>query len=176
MVDGGEGDLARLDPDDLLAELEDDVVAAVLAGAPGLAVADIRAGQVLELEGDVLADMAGPGALLEPGDESAAPAEAAGVILEARQEVDEGVGEARDPVRREVLEDAKIDDHPDDRLAGPVVRAAQDPRLEDPEGRLGALAAGDAVRGPASRCRRCGCWGAGRSANLLRARLRCGPG
>ena len=142
VVDEGDGDLAGLDPDVLLAVLVDDVVAAVLAGAPGLAVADVGAGEVLELEGDVLRDVAHPRAVAEPRDEAAAPAEAAGVVLEARQQADEGVGEARDLVRREVLEDAEVDDHPDDRLAGPVVRAAEDPGLDDLEGGLGARAAG----------------------------------
>ena len=142
VVDEGDGDLAGLDPDALLAELVDHVVAAVLAGAPRLAVADVGAGEVLELEGDVLGDVAHPRAVAEPRDEAAAAAEAAGVVLEARQQADEGVGEARDLVRREVLEDAEVDDHPDDRLAGPVVRAAQDAGLDDLEGRLGRGAAG----------------------------------
>jgi hypothetical protein len=67
------------------------------------------------------------------------------MVLEARQELDEGFGEARDLVAREVLEDAEVDDHPDDRFARPVVRAAQDPGLDDPEGRLGALPVGGSV-------------------------------
>ena len=66
VVDERDGDLAGLDPDRLLAVLVDHVVAAVLAGAAGLAVADVGAGEVLELEGDVLGDVAGPGAFLEP--------------------------------------------------------------------------------------------------------------
>ena len=37
-----------------------------------------------------------------------------------------------------LLEDAEVDQQPDDRLARPVVRAAQDARLEDAQGRLGA--------------------------------------
>jgi len=120
----------------------------VLAGAPGLAVADVRAGEVLQLERDVLGDVAGPRSLAQPGDEATPTAEAAGVILEARQEVDEGFGEARVQVRGEVLEDAEVDDHPDDRLPRPVVRAAKDPRLEDPKRRLGS--ARSALGGTAS--------------------------
>jgi hypothetical protein len=152
VIDEGNGDLAGLDPDVLLAVLVNDVVAAVLAGAARLAVADVRAGEVLELERDVLGDVAHPRAVAEPRDEPAAPAEAAGVVLEARQQADKSVCEARDLVRREVLKDAEIDDHPDDRLAGPVVRAAEDPRLDDLEGGLGAAAAGP-VRGAALRRR-----------------------
>ena len=57
------------------------------------------------------------------------------MVLERRQEGDQRVAEARDPVRRELLEVAEIDQHPDDRLAGPVVRAAQDAGLEDPQRR-----------------------------------------
>ncbi len=131
VVDERDGHPARLEPDRLLAVLVDAVVLAVHAGRAGLAVADVGAGEVLELEGDVLGDVAGPGALLEPGDEAAAPAERAGVVLEGRQQRDERVAEARDPVGRELLEDAEVDEHPDDRLARPVVRAAQDAGLED---------------------------------------------
>ncbi len=102
---------------------------------PGLAVADLRAGQDLELERDVLGDVAGPGAVAKSGDEAATPAERTGVIVQRRQEGDQRVVEPRDPVGRELLQHAEIDEHPDDRLARPVVRAAQDARLQDPEGR-----------------------------------------
>ena len=142
VVDEGDGNLASLDPDVLLAEFEDDVVAAVLTRAPGLAVADVRAGQVLEFECDVFRDVAGPGPVAKPRDEATPPPEAAGMVLEARQQPGKGVGEARDLVRREVLEHAEVDDHPDDRLAGPVVRAAEDAGLDDLEGRFGACCAG----------------------------------
>ena len=59
------------------------------APAPGSCRGGRRAGEVLELERDVLGDVAGPGAVLEPGDEPAAPAEGAGVVLEAGQGLDE---------------------------------------------------------------------------------------
>ena len=170
VVDEGDGDLAGLDPDGLLAELVDHVVVAVLAGAPGLAVADVGPGEVLELEGDVLGDVAGPRAFSQAGDEAAAPTEAAGVVLEARQEADEGVGEARDLVAWEILEDAEVDDHPDDRLAGPVVRAAEDSRFDDPEGRLRAAAVRGAVARAAS-LRGCD-FGGGRRRVHARARAR----
>jgi hypothetical protein len=47
LVDERDGDLAGLDADALLAVLEDDVVAAVLAGAAGLAVTNVGASEVL---------------------------------------------------------------------------------------------------------------------------------
>ena len=160
VVDEPDGRLAGLDPDLLLAVLEDHVVAAVLAGAAGLAVADVGAGEVLELERDVLRHVPDPGALAEPRDEPAAPPERAGVVLERRQHADQRVDEARDLVARELLEHAEVDDLADDRLARPVVGAAEDARLEDPEAGLGARAAGP-VGGPAAgarapcRCRPC---------------------
>ena len=135
VVDERDGHPAGLEPDGLLAVLEDAVVLAVRAGRARLAVADVGAGEVLELERDVLGDVAGPGPVAQPRDEAAAPAERAGVVLEGRQERDERVGEAGELVRRVLLEDAEVDEHADDRLAGPVVRAAQDARLEDPQGR-----------------------------------------
>ena len=111
VVDQGDRHPAGLDPDVLLAELVDDVVLAVRAGRPGLAVADVGPGQVLELERDVLGDVTGPRPLAQPGDEAAAPAERAGVVLERRQQLDEAVDEAGDLVRRELLEDAEVDEH-----------------------------------------------------------------
>ena len=95
VVDERDGELAGLDADVLLAELVDDVVLAVRPGGPGLAVADVGPGEVLELEGDVLGDVADPGPLLEPGHEAAAPAERAGVVLERWHQLDQPVGEAR---------------------------------------------------------------------------------
>ena len=88
-----------------------------------------------------------PRAVPQPRDEAAAPAERAGVVLEGRQQRDERVGEARDLVRRELLEHAEVDEQPDDRLAGPVVRAAQDARLEDAQRRRGPLGAAPSARG-----------------------------
>ena len=178
VVDEGDGDLAGLGADRLLAELVDHVVAAALAGAAGLAVADVRAGEVLQLEGDVLGDVAGPGPLPQPRDEAAAAAEGAGVVLEAREELDEGFGEARHRVGGELLEDAEVDNHSDDRLPGPIVGAAEDARLDDAEGGLGPVAVGlgvdgaAATRGRGRRGRRGG-RGVLRRRRLRRARFRC---
>ncbi len=77
-----------LDADLFLAELVDDVVAAARPGRAGLAVADVGAGEDLELEGDVLGDVARPGAVAQAGQEATAPAERAGVVLERRHELD----------------------------------------------------------------------------------------
>src|SRR4051794_32071403 len=86
MVDEGHGDLAGLDADLLLAELVDHVVLAGLAGSPCLADADRRAGDVLQLERDVLRDVTQPRALGEPRQETAAAAERAGMVGERRKE------------------------------------------------------------------------------------------
>ena len=131
--------------------------------AAGLAVADVGAGEVLELERDVLGDVAGPGAVAEPRDEPAAPAERAGVVLEGRQQLDERLDEARDRVRRELLEHAEVDEHADDRLARPVVRAAQDARLEDAQRRLRARLA---RRAPCDRGPRAGGVARGRASRI----------
>ena len=60
VVDEGDGHPAGLEPDLLLAVLVDAVVLAGRAGGARLAVADVGAGQVLELERDVLGDVADP--------------------------------------------------------------------------------------------------------------------
>jgi hypothetical protein len=109
VVDEGHGHPPGLQPDRLLAVLEDAVVLAGLAGRARLAVADVGPGEVLELERDVLGDVAGPRPVAQPRDEPAAPPERAGVVLERRQQGDERVGEARDRVRRVLLEDAEVD-------------------------------------------------------------------
>ena len=188
MVDEGDGDLAVLDPYVLLAVLVVHVVAAVLADRPGLAVADVRAGEVLELQRDVLGDVASPRPLAETGDEATPAAEGAGVVLEARQQLDQRLGEAGDLVARELLERPEVDEHPHDRLARPVVRTAEDPRLEDPEAwlrtadvrwtdrRAAARPRGRRRhRGRRERGRRERVWRCGSSPDLLLARLGCGP-
>ena len=135
VVDQPDGHDAGLEPDHLLAVLEDAVVLPVRAGRAGLAVADVGAGEVLELERDVLGDVARPRPLAEPRDEAAAAAERAGVVLERRDQGDQGVGEVRQQVRGVLLEHAEVDQHADDRLARPVVRPAQHPGLEDAQRR-----------------------------------------
>ena len=96
MVDERDRHPARLEADRLLAVLEDAVVLPVLARRPGLAVADVGAGEVLELESDVFGDVADPGPVAKPAEEAAPPTERAGVILETGHQLDERLGEARD--------------------------------------------------------------------------------
>ena len=131
VVDECDGDLAGLDADALLGILVDDVVLAVGTGRARLAVPGLGAGEGLQLERDVLRDMAHPRAFAESADEAAAATEGAGVLLERRHRRHQAVGEAGHQVRGEVLEDAEVDDHADDRLARPVVGAAHDARLDD---------------------------------------------
>ncbi len=131
VVDEADGELPRLDPHLLLAVLVDHVVATVLAGSSGLALAHVRAGQVLELERDVLRHVAGPGALPEARDEPAAAAQAAGVVLERGQHLDQRVHEAGDRVGGELLQDAQVHDLADHRRPHPVAGASQDAGLQD---------------------------------------------
>ena len=86
VVDEGDGDLAGLDAHVLLAVLVDDVVVAVRAGRARLAMARLGAGEGLQLERDVLRDVAQPRALPQSADEAAAATERAGVLLERGQE------------------------------------------------------------------------------------------
>ena len=164
VVDQGDGHLPGLEADLLLAVFEDAVVLAGRAGRPGLAVADVGPGEVLELQGDVLGDVADPGAVAQPADEAPASPQRAGVVLERRQERDEGVGEVRELVRRVLLQDAQVHEHPDDRLARPVVGAAQDAGLEDPQGRRGPSRSGNGRPGPGRA--RSAALGAGRGCGL----------
>ncbi len=100
VIDQGDRHAARLQPDGLLAVLVDAVVLADRPRRPRLAVADVGPGQVLELERDVLGDVAHPRPVAQPGDEAAAPAERTGVVLERRQQRDERIGEVGQGVRR----------------------------------------------------------------------------
>ena len=150
VVDERDGHPAGLQPDRLLSVFEDAVVLPDRAGRARLAVAHIGTGQVLELERDVLGDVPHPGPLAEPGDEAATTAERAGVILERRQQRDQRVGEVRQRVRRVPLEHAEVDEQADDRLARPVVRAAQHARLDDPQAGLGSRRRARGRAAPAS--------------------------
>ena len=70
---------------DLLVDVPvDDVVLTGDAGAAGLAAAHVVAGLLLQLQRDVLGDVAEPGALLEPLEEAAAVAARAGVPGQTR--------------------------------------------------------------------------------------------
>jgi len=74
----------------------------------------------------VLGDVAEPGPLAQSLDEPSGLTPRAGVPLQARQQLEELVGEEGDGVRRVALEDAEVDDEMDRLLVGPDVRAAVD--------------------------------------------------
>ena len=131
VVDQAHGELAGGHADALLRVRVDDVVLPRLAGAAGLAAADLRARLALELERDVLGDMPDPGALVQPIGEAADAPGAARVLADAGQHLEQSLAEAGDRVRREVLEDPEVDDELDRRVVVPVVRAAEDPGLDD---------------------------------------------
>ena len=124
---------ARFEADRLLAVFVDAVVLTDRSRRARLAVPDVGPGQVLELERHVLGDVAHPRPVAQPGDEAAATTERTGVVLERRQQGDQRIGEVRDQVGRVLLQDAEVDEEPDDRLASPVIRSAQHARLEDPK-------------------------------------------
>ena len=115
VVDDPDRELARLDPDELLAEFVHNVVLPHSTSATGLAVPNVRAGEVLELEGDVLGHVTGPGPVTETGQEPAPPVQRAGVVLERRDPRHEAIHESRDRVARILLEGPKVHEHPDDR-------------------------------------------------------------
>ena len=81
-----QAELARLQADLRLLVLVDDEVLAGLAGATGLAEGDRRAGDVLQLDRDMLEHVAEPGALalVQPADEAAGLAVGAAVLVQAR--------------------------------------------------------------------------------------------
>src|SRR5207249_8879634 len=84
-----DGELPGLDADAFLSVAEDDVVSARLAGASGLASRDVRPRLPLDLQGHVLGDVPEPRPVGQALEEPAGAAQGAGVIAEARQEVDQ---------------------------------------------------------------------------------------
>ena len=124
VVDQPDRQLAGGQADRLVVVGVDHVVATALAlDLAGLAAPHVVADRLLQLQGDVLGDVADPGALVQPLDEPAAPAAAAGVVGQAGQPLDQRVGEAGQLVGGEVLQDAEVDDQLDRRLVVPHVRA-----------------------------------------------------
>ncbi len=176
VVDDPDRQLAGGNPDGLLAVLEDDVVLALGTCRTGLAVVDRRAGEVLELQRDVLGDVPDPRAVLESRDETAAAVQRAGVVLEGGHPRDQAIDEPRNLGRRELFEHSEIDQHLHDRLARPVVGASEDACVEDLQRRQGSRLGGTV----AARARlRAGCARGLRSGvrgNLLRPSLWGGRG
>ena len=107
------------------------------AGAARLAVADLGAGEVLELQRDVLRDVAHPRAVLEAGDEAAPAVQRAGVVLEGGHPGDEAVDEPGILVVGNCSSTPRSTSILTTGCARPVVRPAQHPRIEDVEGREG---------------------------------------
>ena len=79
-------------------------------------------------------DVTGPRPFVEARDEPTPSAQRTGVILQGRQQCDEGLREVREEVGWELLQDAQVDEQPNDRFARPVVRTAQDAGLQDAQG------------------------------------------
>jgi hypothetical protein len=73
------------------------------------------AGLLLELQGDVLGDVAEPGALAQPLDEAALASARAGVLGQPGQQAEQPVDEAREGVGGVVLERAEVDEQVDRR-------------------------------------------------------------
>ncbi len=83
-------------------------------------------------------------------------ARSARVLPDAGQHLEQRLGEAGDRVRREVLEDAEVDDELDGRVVVPVVRPAVDTGLDDPQLRFRARAGWGAGRRPRATRASCG--------------------
>ena len=135
-----EAELARLQADLRLLVLVDDEVLAGLARAPGLAEGDGRAGDVLQLDRDMLEHVAEPGALalVQAADEAAGLAVGAAVLVQARagsssRAVDEAGAQ---PLGRPFLERAQVQRQPDHREQGVDVGADIDLRVQDLHGDL----------------------------------------
>ena len=107
------------------------VVLAGGAGAARLPAVDLGARLALQFDRDVLGDVTGPRALLEPFAEPAGMAPGAGVLADAGQQLQQGLVEARDRVRGPALERTEVDHEPDGRVVGEVVRSPEDLRLHD---------------------------------------------
>ena len=134
-----QAELARLQADLRLLVLVDDEVLAGLAGAPGLAEGDRRAGHVLQLDRDMLEHVAEPGALalVQAADEAAGLAVGAAVLMQPGQGLEQRVDEAvAQPLGRPLLERAQVERQPDHREQGVDVGADIDLRVQDLHGDL----------------------------------------
>jgi hypothetical protein len=123
-------DAGLLDP-----VLEDHLVHTGILGRVALAEEGVHVGQPLELEGHVLGDVAQPGALPDHLEESPWYARCAFVLGEARQQLDEPVGEAGELAGEGVALVLQVQDHPDDGLLAPEIGSRQGADLDDLHGR-----------------------------------------
>ena len=132
VVDQLDRELAGRQTDRLVVVGVDHVVAAALAlHLAGLAAPHVVADRLLQLQSDMLGDMAQPGALVQPLDEPAPPPAAAAVVGQPGQPLDQGVGESWQLVGREVLQHSEVHDELNGGLVMPDVRAAVNPARED---------------------------------------------
>ena len=113
VVDEPDGELPGLEPNLLLAVVVDDVVLTRAPGAARLPSAGRRAGLALELDRDVLGDVAEPRALLQTLQQAARLAQRARLVLQPRQHLGQRAVEALDGVRRPVLERTEVDEQAD---------------------------------------------------------------
>ena len=138
----------RLARDLLVAGAEHHAVHATLRGAARLAETGGHAGQVQQLDHDMLQHMAGPGAFGQALDEAAALADAAVVLDQCRQQRGQPVVEAGQLVRGPVLELAEVQPDLQHGAVGPEVGAAQ---VIDAQQLDVVLLAHERTRGPEAR-------------------------
>ena len=133
VLDEPERQLPRGLADALLLVLVDHVVQAGLAGPARLAEAHLGAAEVLHLDGDVLEDVAEPGAAVlgQAPDEAAGLAVTAGVVPERGHGGEQAIDEARQPSRRPLLEGADVERQAHDGEVGVKAGAAVDALLGD---------------------------------------------
>ena len=103
----------------------------------GLATGDPCATGPLQLERDVLHDMAHPRAFSDAARKSARHARPARVQRETRQRLEEASREPGDQVRRQSLEGADVDHQVNDGEARPPVRSMEGPFPQDLDSRFG---------------------------------------
>src|SRR5712691_10619958 len=94
MVDDADGQPTRFDADALLDVAVDHVVLAFGPRPSRLAPVDLRAGLPLQLQGDVLGDVPDPRPFAQAGQEATGPSQRAGMVLQAREPVEQALGEA----------------------------------------------------------------------------------
>ena len=133
VIDQTDGDAPGCEPDLLLPIPVDDVVAPRSARASGLPPVDLRARLALQLDRDVLRDVAGPRALDQPFAEPSGVSSRARMLSDAGKRVEQGLCEALDRVGRPELERAEVDEQLDRRLVGVVVGPAEDALVDDRE-------------------------------------------
>ena len=154
VVDGGHDQVTRRfqrqAAHHLVAGADHHFVNAGLLRHAGLAKAGFHAGLGLQLQRDVFHDVAGPGAVAQAHQETAAAAHAAAVLDQAWQPSGQALVEAGQGVGGEVLQRADVDHGFDHGAVRPDVGAAQmrhaaDHDVGEGAGRLGSACVGSNV-------------------------------